>query len=127
MDRRKVPGPGSDGKAQRLSRTHLAPPAPSPPAGQPSWPFLVRHARCIDADLDPDQWFPVKITGGPPGHTVPDAFVRAANEVEIVDTGPETLRGWPAVTRTPAHRPGASHLGVLEFGAASSGCFRRGT
>jgi WhiB family transcriptional regulator, redox-sensing transcriptional regulator len=68
MDRRKVPGPGSDGKAQRLSRTHLAPPAPSPPAGQPSWPFLVRHARCIDADLDPDQWFPVSSEAGKARH-----------------------------------------------------------
>ena len=33
-----------------------------------------------------------RITGGPPGHTVPDAFVRAADEVEIVDISPETLR-----------------------------------
>jgi two-component system, OmpR family, sensor histidine kinase KdpD len=33
-----------------------------------------------------------KITGSPHGHTVPDAFVRAADEVEIVDTAPETLR-----------------------------------
>lgn len=32
-----------------------------------------------------------RITGGPPGHTVPDAFVRAADEVEIVDIAPETL------------------------------------
>jgi hypothetical protein len=42
MDRGKVPGPGSDGRAQRLSRTHLAPPAPSPPAGRPSWALLAR-------------------------------------------------------------------------------------
>jgi two-component system sensor histidine kinase KdpD len=33
-----------------------------------------------------------KITGGPPCQTVPDAFVRAADEVQIVDTAPETLR-----------------------------------
>jgi two-component system sensor histidine kinase KdpD len=33
-----------------------------------------------------------KITGSPPGQTVPDTFVRAADEVEIVDTAPETLR-----------------------------------
>lgn len=33
-----------------------------------------------------------KITGGQPRQTVPDAFVRAADEVEIVDTAPETLR-----------------------------------
>ena len=64
MDRRKVPGLGSDGKAQRLSRTHLAPPAPSPPAGRPSWALLIRHARCADAGLHPDQWFPVSAEAG---------------------------------------------------------------
>jgi two-component system sensor histidine kinase KdpD len=34
-----------------------------------------------------------KITGRPPAQTVPDAFVRAADEIEIVDVAPETLRG----------------------------------
>ena len=33
-----------------------------------------------------------KITGRPPAQTVPDAFVRAADEVEIVDAAPEALR-----------------------------------
>ena len=33
-----------------------------------------------------------KLTGGPPGPTVPDAFARAADEVEIVDQVPEVLR-----------------------------------
>ena len=33
-----------------------------------------------------------RITGGPPCQTVPDVLVRAADEVEIVDTAPETLR-----------------------------------
>jgi two-component system sensor histidine kinase KdpD len=33
-----------------------------------------------------------KITGRPPAQTVPDTFVRAADEVEIVDAAPETLR-----------------------------------
>jgi two-component system sensor histidine kinase KdpD len=33
-----------------------------------------------------------KITGGPPRQAVPDALVRAADEVEIVDASPETLR-----------------------------------
>ena len=64
MDRRKVPGPGSDNKAPRLSRTHLARPGPSPPAGRPSWALLIRHARCADAGLDPDQWFPVSAEVG---------------------------------------------------------------
>jgi two-component system sensor histidine kinase KdpD len=33
-----------------------------------------------------------KLTGDPPGPTVPDAFARAADEVEIVDLVPEVLR-----------------------------------
>jgi two-component system sensor histidine kinase KdpD len=33
-----------------------------------------------------------KITGSPPGQSVPDAFVRAADEVEMVDLAPEALR-----------------------------------
>jgi hypothetical protein len=31
----------------------------SPSADQASWDRLIRHARCADAGLDPDQWFPV--------------------------------------------------------------------
>ena len=64
MDSCKVPRPGSDGKEQQLSRTHTAPPAPSPPAGRPSWALLIRHARCAHAGLDPDQWFPVSAEAG---------------------------------------------------------------
>ena len=33
-----------------------------------------------------------KLSGDPPGPTVPDAFARAADEVEIVDLAPEVLR-----------------------------------
>jgi len=33
-----------------------------------------------------------RIISGPPGQTVPDVLVRSADEVEIVDTAPETLR-----------------------------------
>ena len=28
-------------------------------AEEPSWARLIRHARCADSGLDPDQWFPV--------------------------------------------------------------------
>ena len=42
-----------------ISPDHLAPPVPGPSADQPSWAGLIRHARCADAGLDPDQWFPV--------------------------------------------------------------------
>ena len=42
-----------------ISPDHLAPPVPGSSADQPSWAGLIRHARCADAGLDPDQWFPV--------------------------------------------------------------------
>jgi hypothetical protein len=45
--------------AGRSGSDHLAPPAPGPFADQPSWARLIRNARCADAGLDPDQWFPV--------------------------------------------------------------------
>jgi WhiB family redox-sensing transcriptional regulator len=50
--------------ANRSDRADLSPPTPSPPAGQPLWALLIRHARCADADLDPDQWFPVSSEAG---------------------------------------------------------------
>ena len=50
--------------AGRSGPDHLAPPAPGPLADQPSWARLVRHARCADAGLDPDQWFPVSAEAG---------------------------------------------------------------
>jgi hypothetical protein len=37
----------------------MAPAVPGLLADQPSWARVIRHARCADADLDPDQWFPV--------------------------------------------------------------------
>jgi hypothetical protein len=27
--------------------------------GPPLWALVIRHARCSDGGLDPDQWFPV--------------------------------------------------------------------
>ena len=47
---------------------HLAPPVPGPYAGQPSWARLIRYARCADAGLDPDQWFPVSAEAGKARH-----------------------------------------------------------
>jgi Transcription factor WhiB len=29
------------------------------PTEQASWTQVIRHARCADGDLDPDQWFPL--------------------------------------------------------------------
>jgi hypothetical protein len=31
---------------------------------QTSWARVIRHARCADASLDPDQWFPVSADAG---------------------------------------------------------------
>ena len=33
-------------------------------ADQVSWARVIRHARCADAGLDPDQWFPVSAEAG---------------------------------------------------------------
>ena len=33
-------------------------------AGQPSWAGVIRGARCAEAGLDPDQWFPVSAEPG---------------------------------------------------------------
>ena len=52
----------------RSGPDHLVSPPPGPFAGQPSWARLVRHARCADAGLDPDQWFPVSTEAGKARH-----------------------------------------------------------
>ena len=39
-----------------IQRPHPA--GPGPVAGQPSWPWVIRHALCRYVSLDPDQWFP---------------------------------------------------------------------
>ena len=37
---------------------------PVPFTDQASWARVIRHARCADASLDPDQWFPVSADAG---------------------------------------------------------------
>jgi hypothetical protein len=37
---------------------------PVPFTHQASWARVIRHARCADASLDPDQWFPVSADAG---------------------------------------------------------------
>ena len=39
-------------------------PQPGPITDQASWAQVIRHARCADGDLDPDQWFPVSAEAG---------------------------------------------------------------
>jgi hypothetical protein len=54
------PGPA----AHILDRAAVWPPYPSAPglfAGQAMWAQVIRHARCADGSLDPDQWFPVSV------------------------------------------------------------------
>jgi len=40
---------------------------PGPVADQASWARVIRHARCADGSLDPDQWFPVSAEAGKVG------------------------------------------------------------
>ena len=51
----------SDPLTAAISRGNLAPRVPGLFADEPSWARLIRHARCTDTGLDPDQWFPVSI------------------------------------------------------------------
>ena len=47
---------------ERAGRSGSVDPAPGVRglfAEEPSWARLIRHARCADSGLDPDQWFPV--------------------------------------------------------------------
>ena len=62
-------------------------------SGGPVAADRARLCRRIAADhLDSLRDVAEKITGAPPGQTVPDAVVRAADEIQIVDTAPEALR-----------------------------------
>ena len=51
--------PSAIAHAGRSGSDHLSLPAPGPLADQPSWDRLIKHARCADVGLDPDEWFPV--------------------------------------------------------------------
>jgi hypothetical protein len=39
-------------------------PAPGRFTGPALWALVIRHARCSDSGLDPDQWFPVSTDPG---------------------------------------------------------------
>jgi hypothetical protein len=49
--------------AGRPGLDHL-PPTAGPLAGQLSWARLIQHARCADAGLDPEAWFPENTEAG---------------------------------------------------------------
>jgi hypothetical protein len=66
--------PPATAPAGRSGSDHLPPPAPGPLADQPSWARLIRHARCADAGLDPDQWFPVSTEARQARHEAAEAI-----------------------------------------------------
>jgi Transcription factor WhiB len=47
-----------------ISQELVAPPVPGPFTDQVLWAQVVRHARCADGGLDPDEWFPVSAEAG---------------------------------------------------------------
>jgi hypothetical protein len=38
------------------------------PTDQSLWIQVIRHGRCADSDLDPDQWFPLSAEAGTARH-----------------------------------------------------------
>jgi Transcription factor WhiB len=63
-------------RANRPDPTHRE---PAPDADQSPWALLTRHARCVDAGLDPDHWFPVSAEEG-------KARQEAAEAIAICDS-----------------------------------------
>jgi hypothetical protein len=51
------PGPTAPTRNRAAARPPSPPPVPFP--DQALWARVIRHARCADSTLDPDQWFPV--------------------------------------------------------------------
>ena len=50
--------------AAMILHEQVAPPVPGPFTDQDLWARVVRHARCADGGLDPDEWFPVSAEAG---------------------------------------------------------------
>jgi hypothetical protein len=53
--------------ARTLDRAAVPEPylrVPAAFSGQASWARVIKHARCADSSLDPDQWFPVSAEAG---------------------------------------------------------------
>ena len=58
--RRRIRGPASHILDAAAARPPY-PPVPVPFTDQAPWARVIRHARCADSSLDPDQWFPVSV------------------------------------------------------------------
>jgi hypothetical protein len=61
----RTPAPTDCGPASHILDAAAArlpyPPMPVPFTDQAPWAQVIRHARCADSSLDPDQWFPVSV------------------------------------------------------------------
>ena len=77
----------------------------APINGQASWARVIRHARCADGGLDPDQWFPVSVETGKARH-------EAAAAIAICTACRGTRRMPGPVTTALGYRP-ARCLGGL--------------
>src|SRR5436190_2212660 len=64
----RTPAPADDGPAApAVDRATGGPPYPPvviPLTDRALWVRIIRHARCTDSGLDPDQWFPVSVEIG---------------------------------------------------------------
>ena len=64
----RTPAPADDGPAApAVDRATGGPPYPPvaiPFTDRALWVRIIRHARCTDSGLDPDQWFPVSVEIG---------------------------------------------------------------
>ncbi len=61
----RTPAPTDCGPASHILDAAAArppyPPVPVPFTDQAPWARVIRHVRCADSSLDPDQWFPVSV------------------------------------------------------------------
>ena len=61
----RPPAPTDSGPASQILDAAATrppyPPVPVPDTDQSPWAPVIRHARCADSSLDPDQWFPVSV------------------------------------------------------------------
>ena len=54
----------SDAITVMVSQDRGLPSTPSPFPDRDLWARVIRHARCADGRLDPDEWFPVSAEAG---------------------------------------------------------------
>ena len=71
-----------------------ASPLPGPGADQPSWDRLIRYARCADAGLDPDQWFPVSPEADKARHEAAAALAFCSSCLVRAECLALSLRHW---------------------------------